>query len=377
MPGTATHNYYELLGVSPTATLDEIRKAYLKLAKKYHPDKTGGDKAAEEKLKAINEAYDTLKNAEKRREYDLQRESPFGGGGPGFDPRGFGGATGGFTGDFSGIFSGLGDLFGGRAQQARHQGPVPGNDVEGRLTITLREAASGVSKSIRIPHRATCTDCSGSGAQAGTQPQSCPACGGTGRAARGNAAFFISQTCPQCHGAGQVIASLCGSCAGAGVRKGRRTVTVTIPAGVDTGTRLRLAGQGDAGLQGGPPGDLYVVVTVRPDAVFERQGSDILCEIPVRFTEAALGATLRVPTLTGKADLKIPEGTQSGQLFRLRGLGLPSVQGRGKGDQIVRVSIEVPKRLSREQREIMEKFKALDDPAMYPKRHAFERRMKS
>jgi molecular chaperone DnaJ len=161
------------------------------------------------------------------------------------------------------------------------------------------------------------------------------------------------------------------------VRKGSRTVTVTIPAGVDTDTRLRLAGQGDAGLRGGPPGDLYVAVTVRPDAVFERQGSDILCEIPVRFTEAALGATLRVPTLTGKADLKIPEGTQSGQLFRLRGLGLPSMHGRGKGDQIVRVLIEVPKRLTREQREIMEKFKALDDSAMYPKRHEFERRMKS
>ncbi len=377
MPGTATRDYYELLGVSPTATEDEIRKAYLKLAKKYHPDKTGGDKAAEEKLKAINEAYDTLKNAEKRRDYDALRESPFAGarGGPGFDPRGFGGGPGGYTADFGDIFGGLGDLFGGRAQRPRRQGPVPGNDVEGRLTITLREAATGVRKSIRIPHTAACSDCGGSGAQPGTQPQTCPACDGSGRASRGTASFFISQTCPQCHGAGKVIASPCGSCAGSGVHKGSHTVTVNIPAGVDTGTRLRLAGQGDAGLRGGPPGDLYVVVTVRPDAVFEREGPDIACEIPVSFAEAALGATLRVPTLTGKADLKIPEGTQSGQSFRLRGLGLPSVHGRGRGDQIVRVTVEVPKRLTREQREIIKRLKALDDPAAYPKRREFERHM--
>ena len=386
MPGTATRDYYELLGVSPEASQDEIRKAYLKLAKKYHPDKTGGDKAAEEKLKAINEAYDTLKNAERRKEYDAMRASPFGGaggpyasgaGGPGFDFHGFGGGPGGFTADLGDIFGGLGSIFGARAQRPRRQGPVPGNDVEGRLTITLLEAATGVSKSIRVPYTAACSSCGGSGAKAGTQPQPCKACGGTGQVSRGGGAFFISQTCPHCRGEGTTIGSPCESCHGSGVTKGSRTVTVSIPAGVDTDTRLRLAGQGDAGVRGGPNGDLYVVVTVKPDEIFERDGRDITCEVPVTFAEAALGATLRVPTLTGKADLKIPEGTQSGQSFRLRAMGLPRIHGTGKGDQIVRVVVEVPKRLTREQREIVKRLKALDDPAMYPKRRAFERRLKS
>ncbi len=385
MPATAAKDFYELLGVSPKATQDEIRKAYLKLAKKYHPDKTGGDKAAEQKLKAINEAYDTLKNAEKRKEYDAMRESPFGGaggpysagsGGPGFDFHGFGGGPGGFTADFSDIFSGLGDIFGARTQRRHPQGPVAGNDVEGRLTITFREAASGTRKSIRVPYTTTCPACGGSGASPGTHPETCPGCGGSGQTSRGNGAFFVSQACSQCRGAGTVIASPCGSCHGTGVSRGSRTVTVNIPAGVATGTRLRLAGQGDAGLRGGPDGDLYVAVTVRPDDVFQREGQDIVCEMPVTFAEAALGATLRVPTLNGKADLKIPEGTQSGQSFRLRGMGLPRVNGSGKGDQIVRVVVEVPKRLTREQREILAKLKALDDPAMYPKRRAFERHLK-
>lgn len=386
MPGTATKDYYELLGVSPKASQEEIRKAYLKLAKKYHPDKTGGDKTAEEKLKAINEAYDTLKNAERRKEYDTMRASPFGGagaaystggGGPGFDSHGFGGGPSGFTADFSDIFSELGDIFGARTQRPRRQGPVPGNDVEGRLTITLREAAKGVKKSIRVPYTSTCSRCGGSGAEPGTQPETCPMCGGTGQVSRGGAAFVIAQTCPQCRGTGKIIANPCKACHGSGVTKGSHTVTVNIPPGVESGTRLRLAGQGDAGVRGGPSGDLYVVVTVKPDAVFMREGPDITCEIPVTFAEAALGATLRVPTLTGKADLKIPEGTQSGQSFRLRGMGLPRMAGRGKGDQIVRVLVEVPKRLTREQRTIVEKLKALDNPAMYPKRRAFERRLKS
>lgn len=386
MPGTATKDYYELLGVSPKASQEDIRKAYLKLAKKYHPDKTGGDKAAEEKLKAVNAAYDTLKNAERRKEYDAMCASPFGGagggaystgpGGPGFDFHGFGGGSGGFTTDFSDIFGGLGDLFGGRAQRPRRQGPIPGNDVEGRLTITLREAAEGVKKSIRVPHASTCSRCGGSGAEPGTQPETCPVCGGSGQVSRGGGAFVIAQTCPQCRGMGKIIANPCKACRGTGVTKDSRTVTVSIPPGVETGTRLRLAGQGDAGVRGGPNGDLYVIVTVKADDVFTREGADITCEMPVTFAEAALGATLRVPTLTGKADLKIPEGTQSGQSFRLRGMGLPRMNGRGKGDQIVRVAVEVPKRLTREQRQIVEKLKALDNPAMYPKRRAFERRFK-
>lgn len=384
MPPTATKNYYEILGVSPEASQEDIRKAYLKLAKQYHPDKTGGDKVAEEKLKAINEAYDTLKNAERRKEYDAMRASPFGGAhgptytgsGPsrGFDFQGFGGAPGGFSGDFSDLFGGLGDIFGARTQQRpRRQGPIAGNDVEGELAITLREAAHGARKSIRVPHAAACATCHGSGAQPGTQPEACPACGGSGQVSRGNGAFMIMQTCPQCRGSGTLIATPCGTCSGAGTTRSSHTVAVNIPAGIESGTRLRLAGQGNAGLRGGPPGDLYVTVTVKSDPVFARDGQDVVCEVPVTFAEAALGATLRVPTLTGKADLKIPEGTQSGQSFRLRGLGLPAVKGTRKGDQRVRVVVEVPKRLTREQRELMEKLKALDDPAMYPKRLAFEK----
>ncbi len=376
MPATATRqDYYEILGVSKDASKEEIRRAYLELARKYHPDKTGGDKAAEEKLKEINAAYDTLKNPEKRKEYDAMQASPFWGG-PGFQgnaQEGYGAGEG-FGFDFS-----LGDLFGdlfGRGGKARPAGPRRGQDIEVRLDVSLFDVVDGVKKTVRVPRRAACGTCKGTGAAPGTKPETCPQCHGSGQATQGGGAHvFVSQSCPKCHGTGQVIAKLCAACKGAGQTTESRTVTVTIPAGADTGTRLRLAGQGNAGEAGAPSGDLFVVVNVLKDAFFERSGNDVVCEAPITFAQAALGDTIRVPTLKGQADLRVPAGTQSGQVLRLRGLGLPAFRGRGKGDQLVRVQVEVPTRLSREAEEVVRRLKEIEEPGAYPRRRSFLERL--
>ncbi|MCP4639469.1 MAG: molecular chaperone DnaJ [bacterium] len=369
----AGKTYYELLGVAETASQDEIRKAYLKLARRYHPDKTGGDKAAEEKLKTINDAYDTLKNPEKRERYDAERRNPFGGG------RHHGGAYAGgnpFSGfeaaDAFGFEGSFADLFGdmlGRGRSARRPGPRPGADLEVTVTVTLREVAQGAKRLLRAPRLAACQTCNGSGAQPGTTPQNCPQCNGTGQVSRGNGAFFMSQTCSRCHGTGRANMSPCGACGGQGRTRETRTVTVTIPAGADDGMRLRLAGQGEAGESSGPPGDLYVVVHVAPDPVFRRDGTNIVCEAPVTFSEAVLGGKVRVPTLSGQVDLRVPPGTQSGQTLRLRGQGLPSLRGGRKGDQLVRVEVEVPKHLNAEQRRLIEQFRDVCGPDVHPRTH--------
>jgi molecular chaperone DnaJ len=364
-------DYYELLGVSKDSSAEEIRKAYLKLAHKYHPDKTGGDKAAEDKLKEINQAYDTLKNADKRAKYDQfghMGEQFAGAGGPGgFGGFGFGGGAG--SGGFEAPFDDFFDVLFGQGRgggRVRRAAARPGNDLEYRLTVGLREAATGCKRTFRFARREVCGDCSGTGAQPGSQPQSCADCSGTGQIRRAQGFFSISQTCPRCRGTGRIIQKPCVRCSGTGRYRAERELTVDLPAGIETGSRLRLSGEGEPGENGGPRGDLYIFVEVETDEIFEREGNDIICDMPISFPQAALGDRVRVPTLTGEAELKIPPGTQSGTLFRLRGMGIKDLRGYHKGDQIVRVQVETPTKLSREQRELIERFKEISNMKSYP-----------
>ena len=370
---TATQkDYYEILGVPRDASSEQMRKAYLKLAHRYHPDKTGGDKAAEEKLKRINEAYDTLKNEEKRKQYDVRGAQyasfaddagAWSGAGPFTqESHGFDFSNGGAAESFEDIF---GSILGGRASRA-YTAVQLGDDIEVALTLSLREAVSGTTKRIRIPRRETCSECKGSGAAPGTAPEVCSACGGRGHVGQTHGAFSISQTCPKCGGAGRRITRFCPACEGRGSIRTERDLSVTVPAGVTTGGRLRLAGEGDPGANGGPRGDLYVHVAVAPDEFFTREGDDLICEVPVPFTTAALGDKVRVPTLDGVADLTIPAGTQQGTLFRMRGVGVPRPNGAGKGDEIVRVIVEVPTKLSRHQRELLAQMAGPDSHVNYP-----------
>jgi molecular chaperone DnaJ len=372
-----TKDYYDLLGVSREASADEIRKAYLKLAHKYHPDKTGGDKVAEDKLKEINQAYDTLKNTEKRAQYDQfggdMGDAFSGAGGQGFGGfGGFGGAGGqgqGFE-DFFDVLFGRGGGGGGR------RSVQPGSDLEVRVVLTLREASKGSKKQVRITRRENCSDCKGTGAAPGSQPETCNDCGGAGQVRRAQGFFHVTQTCPRCRGAGRVVGTPCTSCSGSGKTKGQRELSIDLPAGVDTGSRLRVAGEGEPGDPGAPRGDLYIFVEVEDDAIFERRGNDIICEIPINFPDAALGTTIRVPTLSGEAELKIPPGTQSGTPFRLRNLGMPDLRGLHKGDQIVRIQVETPNKLSREQKDLLQQFKELSAAQSYPLHRRFMDRLK-
>ncbi len=370
MATVADKTFYDRLGVSRDASADEIRKAYLKLAHKYHPDKTGGDTAAETKLKEINEAYDTLKNADKRREYDqtLDAQAAFGGGGfGGFDFTGAGAGHG-----FEDLF---GSFFGGTGGRARPR-VQPGNDVEVRVEVTLREVAEGARRALQLGMRDTCADCRGSGAAPGTQPQPCPDCGGSGYVQQARGPFSMTQPCRRCRGTGTFVSSPCTKCAGTGRVKAARTINVTIPPGVTHGTRLRLSGEGEPGPAGGPRGDLFVVVQVARDPRFERDGKNIVVEVPIRMDEAVLGASITVPTLKGKATLKVPPGSETGSQLRMKGLGLPGMRGGAKGDQIVRLVVETPQALTAEQRDLLERFAKLAAPSDYPKHQAFLRGMK-
>lgn len=366
-------DYYEVLGVARDAPAEDIRKAYLKLAHKYHPDKTGGDKEAEDRLKEINEAYDTLKNADKRAKYD--RYGHMGEqftGGSGFG--GFGGGGGGFEAPFDDFFD---VLFGrGGGGGARRRAARPGNDLEYRVSITLREAAKGVKKTIRFKRMESCADCNGTGASPGTEAETCRDCGGTGQVRRTQGFFSITQTCSRCRGAGKTIGSPCPRCSGRGSVRGDRELAIDLPAGVDTGSRLRLMGEGEPGDPGAPRGDLYILVEVQPDEIFERDGNNINCEVPISVTQAMLGDTIRVPTLEGEADLKIPAGTQPGTAFRLRGMGLRDVRGYHTGDQIVSVQVEIPTKLNNEQKELVKRLQGISNEKHYPLYHRFMEKVK-
>lgn len=370
MQTTVGPDLYQILGVAETASQDEIRKAYRELARKYHPDKTGGDKAAETRLKEINAAYDILKNKEKRADYDQRRKV---GNFEGFD---FGEGI-----DISDLFSSLfggaggggfaGGGFGTGTRARTRSAARPGNDLEARVHISLNDVVSGTKKTLRITRPETCSDCRGSGAAPGSSPVTCPDCGGSGMVTRGSSVFQMSQTCPRCRGSGQTIAQPCPKCTGSGRVTAPREISVTIPAGIDAGSRLRVAGEGEAGIQGGPDGDLYVRVEVEDDPFFKREGRNLVVEVPITFAEAALGAKVTVPTLDGIAKLTIEPGTQHGAQLRMRGQGLPGVGGTARGDEIVKIIVEVPRKLTSEQKRLLREFDGNYESASHPLRDAF------
>jgi molecular chaperone DnaJ len=346
----AKRDYYEILGVERGASEGDLKKAYRRLAMKYHPDRNPDDKAAEEKFKEANEAYEVLSDASKRAAYDQYGHAgvdPQMGGGPG----GMGGAN--FSDIFGDVFS---DFFGG-ARGGSRGGPQRGSDLRYTLELDLEEAVRGTNVTIRVPTLANCKVCDGSGAKKGSSPVGCPTCGGIGQVRMQQGFFSVQQTCPRCHGAGKIIPDPCEACHGQGRVEEHKTLSVKVPAGVDTGDRIRLSGEGEAGALGGPAGDLYVVVNVREHPIFQRDGRDLFCEVPIGFVDAALGGELEVPTLDGRVKLKIPEGTQTGKLFRLRGKGVAPVRGGGPGDLMCRVAVETPVNLDKRQRELLEEFR--------------------
>ncbi|MDN5347501.1 MAG: molecular chaperone DnaJ [Clostridia bacterium] len=347
-------DYYEVLGVSRDATAEEIKKAYRRLARQYHPDMNPGNKEAEEKFKEIQEAYEVLSDPEKRSRYDQFGHAGTAGG-PDFGGfGGFGGSDFGGFGDIFDIF--FGDAFGGR----RRPGPERGADIRLDLDVTFEEAAFGVEKEVKVPRTEACSACGGSGVEPGTQPLICPTCKGTGQIRISQSTplghFQTIRTCHQCRGSGQIISTPCKACRGRGQVERTRKIKVKVPPGVDTGSRLRLAGEGEAGLRGGPPGDLYVYINVLPHKFFQREGYDVICEVPISFVQAALGDEIEVPTLDGKVRLKIPEGTQGGTSFRLRGKGIPRLGAVGRGDQHVKIRVVTPVNLTERQKEILRQF---------------------
>lgn len=354
----AKRDYYVVLGVGRNADADEIKKAYRKVALKCHPDRNPGDKRAEEQFKEASEAYQVLSDPEKRAQYDRFGHAAF------EQAAGFGGfdfSAAGFEDIFGDIF---GDFFGG-ARRGRSR-TRRGEDLRYDLEVTFEEAVFGVEKTIRVPRLASCADCKGSGSKNGAPRETCSACRGTGQLRYQQGLFSIAKTCAQCQGQGSVLRDPCRTCGGTGAVRTQHALSVKIPAGVDTGSRLKLRGEGEAGLHGGPGGDLYVVLHVREHPLFARDGNDIVCDVPIGFTQAALGAEIDVPTPHGKVKMKIPAGTQSGNVFRLKGKGVPDVRGYGHGDALVRVLVETPKKLSARQREILEEFARLSGEEVHP-----------
>jgi molecular chaperone DnaJ len=354
-------DYYDLLGVAKNATEDDLKKAYRKKAVQYHPDKNPGNKEAEEMFKKVSEAYEILKDPEKRAAYDRYGHAAFQQGG-GARPGGGGGFSGGFHDPFD-IFrevfgqrgggGGFEEFFGGGDGGG---GGGRGSDLRYDLEITLEEAARGVEKEISFRRLGECKHCSGSGAEPGSKKSTCPTCRGAGQVTTSRGFFHVRQVCPTCHGTGSRFDKACVKCSGEGRVNETAKINVRIPAGVDTGSKLRSTGNGEAGAMGGSPGDLYIVVHVKEHEIFERQGDDLFTEVPIKFTLAALGGSIQVPTMAGKASLKIPAGTQSGTTFRLKGRGMPQLRGGGQGDQLIRVHVEVPTSLTSEQKRKLEEF---------------------
>lgn len=349
-------DYYEVLGVEKGASDDEIKKAHRRLAKKYHPDLNKDNPEAAEKFKELNEAYEVLSDKEKRAKYDQF-------GFAGVDPN-YGGGAGGFGGGFD--MGDLGDIFGsmfggfGGSSRSRRNAPQRGETLQQHIVLSFEEAAFGCEKEISVTRYENCESCGGTGAAAGSSPETCSYCRGSGQVTQTQRTplgmFQTSAPCPQCQGTGKIIRNPCKKCGGNGKQRRNRTLKVNIPAGIDDGQSIRLSGQGGAGVNGGPSGDVIVTVSIRPHPIFTRDGSDVICEIPISFTQAALGDTLQVPTIDGKIEYNIPEGTQTGTVFRMRGKGIQNVNGRGRGDQYVRVNIEVPKNLTHKQKELLREF---------------------
>jgi molecular chaperone DnaJ len=352
-------DYYETLGVSKDASGDEIKKAYRKKAMKYHPDRNPDDKAAEDKFKEVNEAYEVLSDETKKSQYDRFGHAGVNNGAGGAGAGGFGGGFSG--GGFDDIFGDIFDMFGGGGgRRSSRRGPQQGSDIKINLKLSFEEAAFGVEKKIKINRNETCHSCHGSGAKEGSAVETCDKCGGAGQVniIRDTPFGRVQQvaTCDKCHGEGKIIKEPCPVCNGKGYERKQREIKINIPAGVDENSVLPLRGEGNAGPKGGPSGDLYVYMKIKPHPLFKREGNHVLCDIPITFVQATLGDTLEIPTLDGKIKFKIPEGTQTGKTFRLKGKGIVNVNGFGKGDQYVTVHVEVPKKLNKKQKEILKQF---------------------
>ncbi len=357
----ANKDYYAILGVGKDADAQEIKRAYRKQAMKYHPDRNPDDPEAEKKFKELSEAYEVLSDTQKRQTYDQFGADAVNGQG------GFGGGGANFSDIFGDVF---GDIFGG--QQRRRSHVQRGSDLRYNLELTLEEVANGVEKKLKIPTLVHCGDCHGTGAKKGTQPKTCQVCGGSGSIRMQQGFFAVQQSCHHCGGTGKVIEDPCNTCRGRGVTEETKTLSVKIPAGVDNGDRIRLSGEGEAGPHGGPAGDLYVQVIVKQHSIFEREGVNLFCEVPIGIADAALGGEIEVPTLTGKVKLKVPAETQTGKMFRLRGKGIRSVRSQQEGDLLCRVVVETPVNLSDRQKELLRELQeSLEGKKHSPKRSGF------
>ena len=379
---TTKRDYYDILEVQKAASVDDIKKAYRNLALKHHPDRVAPDKKkeAEEKFKEISEAYAVLSDSQKRSQYDQFGHA-------GIDSK-YSSEDIFRNADFSSIFEDMGvggdmfeeilgsfGMFGGASQRRSH-GPGRGRDLEFEMEISFEEAAFGTKKTINIPRHQTCDACNGSGAKPGTKKTNCPTCNGRGQVLYSAGFINVSQTCPKCRGEGSTIKNPCAKCDGAGKVRNTQKIEVTIPAGVDTGSRLRVQGEGDAGSRGGPSGDLYIYIHVKDHSIFQRHGYDIICEVPVSFTMAILGGDVEVPTLTGNVMMRIPEGTQSGRVFRLGGKGVKNLRGYGTGDQMVKVVVETPVRLNSEQKRLLKEFEKVSNGSINPLSQSFMEKVK-
>jgi len=369
-------DYYEILGVSKNATEQEIKRAFRQLAKKYHPDLNPNDKEAEQKFKEVNEAYEVLSNPDKRAKYDR------------FGHEGVNGQAGGFSQGFEG-FGGFGDIFedifdifgGGFSSSSRKSSPRKGADIKYKLDIEFEEAAFGVDKEIEFTRTESCSKCKGTGAEPGTNKTKCPKCNGTGEVRYAQTTpfgqFVRVGTCDRCNGTGEIIDKPCSKCAGTGKERKKRKISIKIPAGVDTGSVIPLRGEGEIGEKGGPPGDLYIYINVKPHEIFEREGNDIYCVVPISFVLAALGGEIEFPSLDGeKIKHIIPEGTQTDTVFKFKGKGIPNVRGYGRGDQYVKVVVQVPKKLSEKQKEILRQFAIESGEKIYEHKKGFFNKVK-
>src|SRR5215212_10176789 len=359
----AKRDYYEVLGVTRTATEAEMKASYRKLAMKWHPDRNPGDKDCEHHFKEINEAYDVLKDEQKRAAYDRFGHAAFeqGGGGQGFNTD--------FGATFSDIFEGI---FGMAGQRSRGGGRERGADLRYNMEITLEEAFAGKAAQVRIPTSVTCEACSGQGAKAGSKPKTCPTCGGQGKVRHTQGFFTLERTCTACQGRGQVIDNPCPTCSGSGRVTRERTLSVNIPPGVEDGTRIRIASEGEAGLRGGPAGDLYIFLSLASHTFFQRDGADLHCRVPISMVTAALGGDFEVPTIDGgKTRVKVPEGTQSGRRFRLAAKGMPVLRARQVGDMYVQVMVETPQKLTKRQRDLLNEFEKLSSTDTQPESAGF------
>jgi molecular chaperone DnaJ len=362
--------YYKTLEVERTASDGEIKSAFRKQAMQFHPDRNPNDNAAEHRFKEINEAYEVLKDPDKRAAYDRFGHAAF--------EHGMGGGAAGFGADFGTTFSDLFEgIFGMSTGRGRSSGRERGADLRYNMEIALQEAFTGKTAQIRIPTSVTCEACSGSGAKAGTKPKTCPMCGGHGRVRHAQGFFTLERTCPNCHGRGQSIDTPCASCSGSGRVTRERMLSVNIPAGVEDGTRIRLAGEGEAGVRGGPSGDLYIFLSIGTHPFFQREGADLHCRVPVSMVTASLGGEFEVPTIDGgKSKVKVPEGTQSGRRFRLAGKGMPVLRGRQSGDMYVQVVVETPQNLTKKQQELLTEFEKLSSGVTQPEASGFFTKVK-